>query len=318
MVSVSLGASGALGAISLATSVAGLRLANPIMPASGTFGFGREAAKLYDINRLGAVVTKGVTEQPREGNALPRVTDCPAGMLNSVGLENPGVARVLRRELPELRGMYGGPIIANVCGFSVEEYARNAEALAGSANVDALEINISCPNVSHGGMSFGTDARAAGEVTRAARRVSKKPIWLKLSPNVTDITEIARACEAEGADALCLINTLLGMRIDTRGRRPILGNTFGGLSGPCVFPIALRMVYQVYRVVRIPIVGIGGISGARDAVEMALAGARAMQIGSAALVDPLAMIGILEGLPAELEAMGAADFAAVVGGAHTV
>jgi dihydroorotate dehydrogenase (NAD+) catalytic subunit len=283
------------------------------MPASGTFGFGWEASKLYDINRLGAVVTKGTTRRARAGNQLPRVTDCPAGMLNAVGLENPGAEHVLSTELPFLGTLYGGPIIANVCGFSVDEYAYVAERLSQSPHVAALEINISCPNVEGGGMSFGTDAHIAAEITRAVRKATQKPIFLKLSPNVTDITEIARACEAEGADALTLINTLLGMRFDLQKRRPILANTTGGLSGPAIFPIALRMVYQVYQAVKIPIVGVGGISSARDVIEMMIAGASAVQIGSAALVNPAAVTDILDALPAELEAIRAGSLWELIG-----
>ncbi|MDR1599989.1 MAG: dihydroorotate dehydrogenase [Oscillospiraceae bacterium] len=303
-------------AADLSAAVGAVRLANPVMPASGTFGFGAEAARLYDITKLGGVVMKGVTTLPRLGNPLPRVTDCPAGMLNAVGLENPGIDNALKNELPALASMYNGPIIANVCGFTVDEYAALAARFDESDAVAALEINISCPNVSHGGMAFGTDCRAAADVTRAVRRSSRKPVWIKLSPNVTDIAQIARACEAEGADALCLINTLLGMRIDLRTRRPILGNTFGGLSGPCALPVAIRMVWQVYEAVTIPIVGMGGIASARDVMEMALAGASAVEIGTAGLVDPTALIDIIDELPGVISSMGYNSYAALVGAAH--
>lgn len=303
-------------AVDLSASVGAVRLKNPVMPASGTFGFGADAARLYDITRLGGAVMKGVTKEPRFGNDQPRVTDCPAGMLNAVGLENPGIDSVMKQELPALARMYKGPIIANVCGFTVDEYAELAARFDESQDVAALEINISCPNVSHGGMAFGTDSVAAAAVTRAVRRASGKPIWVKLSPNVTDITRIARACEDEGADALCLINTLLGMRVDLRTRRPALGNTFGGLSGPCALPVALRMVWQVYEAVRIPIVGMGGVSSARDAVEMTLAGASAVEIGTAALVDPSALIRVIDELPRVITEMGYARYADLVGKAH--
>ncbi|MDR2656883.1 MAG: dihydroorotate dehydrogenase [Oscillospiraceae bacterium] len=302
--------------VDISARVGSVRLKNPIMSASGTFGFGVEAARLYDINRLGGVVMKGVTVQPRRGNPLPRVTDCPSGMLNAVGLENPGVDRALKDELPALADIYGGPIIANICGFTIDEYAELAARFDGSDLISALEVNVSCPNVSHGGMTFGTDAKAAGDVTRAVRRAAKKPVWVKLSPNVTDVAEIARACEAEGADALTLINTLLGMRIDLRSRRPVLGNTLGGLSGPCVLPVALRMVWQAYEAVKIPIVGMGGISSARDVVEMTLAGASAVQVGTAGLVEPSALVDIADALPGIIAGMGLNGYGALVGAAH--
>ncbi|GHU71842.1 dihydroorotate dehydrogenase B (NAD(+)), catalytic subunit [Clostridia bacterium] len=302
--------------VDLSTTIGSVVCANPIMPASGTFGFGQEASTHYDINQLGGVVLKGVTKAPRHGNPLPRVTDCPSGMLNAVGLENPGIDHVMDVELPALTSIYGGPIVANVCGFSVDEYAELAARFSNADAIAALEINISCPNVSHGGMAFGMDACAAAEVTRAVRRSTTKPIWIKLSPNASDVAEIARECEAEGADALSLINTLLGMRINLRSKRPVLGNTFGGLSGPCVLPIALRMVYQVYEAVKVPIVGLGGISSARDVVEFALAGASAVQIGSAALVNPTALVDILDELPGIIMELGYNNYKDLIGVAH--
>ncbi|GHV26372.1 dihydroorotate dehydrogenase B (NAD(+)), catalytic subunit [Clostridia bacterium] len=292
-----------------------IRLINPIMPASGTFGFGREAAELYDLNLLGAVVLKGVTREPRYGNPLPRITDCPAGMLNSVGLENPGVDRVMLEEMPRLRKQYSGVIVANISGFSVEEYVYIAERFD-QTSADILEINISCPNVRHGGMAFGTDAASAAQVVSAVRRATGKPIFIKLSPNVTDIVSIAKACEDAGADGLTLINTLLGMRVDIKTKRPILANTFGGLSGPAILPIALRMVYQVFEAVKIPIIGAGGIGSARDVCEMMLAGASAVQVGAAMLVEPMLLIDIIRDLPGVLDEIKADNVQNIIGLAH--
>ncbi|MEA5038711.1 MAG: dihydroorotate dehydrogenase [Clostridiaceae bacterium] len=293
-----------------------LTLKNPVMPASGTFGFGHEFADLYDLDLLGAIATKGTTREPRFGNPLPRIAECGSGMLNAVGLQNPGAAAVAETELPALRRVYAGPIIANVCGFSAAEYAEVARLLADRMEVAALEVNISCPNVHCGGMSFGTDPKAAAEVTKAVRRVTKKPVFMKLTPNVTDITEIARACADAGADGLTLINTLLGMRLDLRTRRPVLANVTGGLSGEAVFPVALRAVWQVYEAVHLPIIGVGGVSCAAQVIEMMLAGATAVQVGAANLRDPWACRRIIEGLPAQTEKYGIHCLQDIIGGAH--
>lgn len=293
-----------------------LTLKNPVMPASGTFGFGHEFADLYDLDLLGAIATKGTTKEPRFGNPLPRIAECGSGMLNAVGLQNPGAAAVAETELPALRRVYAGPIIANVCGFSAAEYAEVARLLADRMEVAALEVNISCPNVHCGGMSFGTDPKAAAEVTKAVRRVTKKPVFMKLTPNVTDITEIARACADAGADGLTLINTLLGMRLDLRTRRPVLANVTGGLSGEAVFPVALRAVWQVYEAVHLPIIGVGGVSCAAQVIELMLAGATAIQVGAANLRDPWACRRIIEDLPAQTEKYGIHCLQDIIGGAH--
>lgn len=278
-------------------TLCGKELDNPIIPASGTFGYGYEFSEWYDINILGTFSFKGTTKEPRFGNPTPRIAETPSGMLNAVGLQNPGVEKVLSEELPKLKKVFSKPVMANVGGFSVEEYAYTAEKLAASDQVGWLEINISCPNVHGGGISFGTDAKLAAKVTEAVRRVTSKPIIMKLSPNVTDITEIARACEAAGADGLSLINTLMGMRIDKYKRKPIIANTTGGLSGPCILPVALRMVYQVHKAVKLPIIGMGGVSSADDVIEMMLAGAAAVEVGAANLIDPYASRDIILSLP---------------------
>ncbi len=288
----------------LAVMLSGVELKNPVIPASGTFGFGQEFAPLYDLNILGSLSFKGTTGEARFGNPTPRIAECPAGMLNSVGLQNPGVERVIAEELPMLRKIFQGPIIANISGFSVEEYVRCVEALTREEQVAILEINISCPNVRHGGMAFGTDPRAAAEITRAVKAVATKPVYMKLSPNVTDITAIAKACEDAGADGLSLINTLLGMRIDLQRRRPVLANTYGGYSGQGIFPVALRMVHQVTGAVKIPVIGMGGVSTARDVIEMMMAGASTVQVGAANLVDPMACPKIIEDLPTEMDRLG--------------
>ena len=288
----------------LSVTLSGVHLDNPVIPASGTFGFGQEFLPYYDINILGSLSFKGTTEQARFGNLTPRIAECHDGMLNSVGLQNPGVEHVIAEELPALRRVFRKPIIANISGFSVEEYVRCVELLTGEEQVEILEINISCPNVRHGGMAFGTSPEAAAEITRAVKQVATKPVYMKLSPNVTDIVSIARACEDAGADGLSLINTLLGMRIDLRRRRPVLANVMGGYSGPGVFPVALRMVYQVTGAVKIPVIGMGGVSSARDVIEMMLAGAKAVQVGAANLVDPCACKTIIEELPLEMEKLG--------------
>ena len=288
----------------LTVDLCGVKLKNPIIPASGTFGFGYEFADLYDINCLGSISIKGTTKDPRFGNPTPRIAESPCGMLNAVGLQNPGVEKVISEELPKLRACFSGPILANVSGFSVEDYAFAVEKLDQEPGIAWFEINISCPNVHGGGMSFGTSPEAAAEVTRAVRKKTKKPIFLKLSPNVTDIVSIALACEGAGADGICLINTLLGMRIDLRTRKPILANTFGGLSGPAIFPVALRMVWQVSHAVKIPVIGMGGISTAEDVLEMMMAGAKAVEIGAANLVDPYVCPRIIEDLPKAMEKYG--------------
>ena len=288
----------------LSVTLSGVHLDNPVIPASGTFGFGQEFLPYYDINILGSLSFKGTTAQARFGNPTPRIAECHDGMLNSVGLQNPGVEHVIAEELPALRRVFRKPIIANISGFSVEEYVRCVELLTREEQVEILEINISCPNVRHGGMAFGTSPEAAAEITRAVKQVATKPVYMKLSPNVTDIVSIARACEDAGADGLSLINTLLGMRIDLRRRRPVLANVMGGYSGPGIFPVALRMVYQVTGAVSIPVIGMGGISSARDVIEMMMAGAKAVQVGAANLVDPCACQKIIEDLPRERESLG--------------
>ena len=300
----------------LSVSLCGIELSNPIIPASGTFGYGHEFAELYDINCLGTFSMKGTTLQPRFGNATPRIAEAPCGMLNAVGLQNPGVDDVIREELPKLAKVFRKPVIANVSGFSIEEYATVCEKLDAQPQVGWLEVNISCPNVHGGGMSFGTDPKAAAEVTKAVKAVTKKPVILKLSPNVTDIVSIAKACEDAGADAISLINTLMAMRIDLRTRRPILANTTGGLSGPAIFPLALRMVWQVSHAVKIPVIGLGGVSSAEDVVEMLLAGAAAVQVGAANLRDPFACPKIIKALPEVLDRMGAKNIRELIGGAH--
>jgi dihydroorotate dehydrogenase (NAD+) catalytic subunit len=296
--------------------LSGLRLENPVIPASGTFGFGAEFSQWYDLNLLGSIAVKGTTVQERYGNPLPRIAECPAGMLNSVGLQNPGLEAVCSRELPELAKIYRKPVIANISGFSAEEYVRCAEAMDREPNVGILEVNVSCPNVHGGGMAFGTDPRAAAAVTSAVKDAVKKPVYVKLSPNVTDIAEIARACEAAGADGLSLINTVLAMRISLKTRRPVLANTMGGLSGPAVFPIALRMVWQVYEAVKIPIIGMGGVSCAEDVLEMMLAGASAVEVGAANLRDPFACKKIVEDLPETMAEYRVANLREIIGGAH--
>ncbi len=297
--------------------LSGWELDNPVIPASGTFGYGAEFAELYDLRCLGTFAMKSATAQPRFGNETPRIADCPAGMLNAVGLQNPGVDAVIAEELPEIGRFFPRKVIANVSGFSVEEYAAVSEKLDAQEQVGLLEINISCPNVRCGGMAFGTDPAAAAEVVRAVKAVARKPVYMKLSPNVRDIAEIARACEKAGADGLCLINTLLGMRLDLRSRRPVLANGTGGLSGPAVLPVALRMVYEVYEAVRIPIIGAGGVSSAENVIEMMLAGASAVEVGAANLVNPFACRDIVAALPAAMEKYGIEKLSDITGGGHT-
>lgn len=293
-----------------------IELDNPVIPASGTFAFGYEFADFYDINILGAVVIKGLTRDERYGNPQPRIAECPAGMLNAVGLQNPGVDKVIREEIPKLRQCFRKPIIANVSGFSVDEYVECCEKLEQETEVSMLEINISCPNVKHGGMSFGTDPDCASEVVRAVKKVTTKPVFIKLTPNITDITSMARACEDAGADGLTLINTLMGMRIDLNSRKPLLANKTGGYSGKGIFPVALRMVYQVYEAVHIPVIGVGGISSAEDVLEMMFAGASAVEIGAANLVSPYVCRDIVQELPRTMDRYGITELQSVIGEAH--
>ena len=290
--------------MSTKVNLCGIELDNPIIPASGTFGFGKEFAELYDINMLGTFSFKGTTLDSRFGNPTPRIAEFDGGMLNAVGLQNPGVDHVIAHELPELRKVFHKPIVANISGFSIEEYVNCVSKLTKEEQVEILEVNISCPNVHGGGMAFGTSPEAAASVTRAVKEVATKPVYIKLSPNVTDIVSIAKACEEAGADGLSLINTMLGMRIDLNRRKPILANVMGGYSGPGIFPVALRMVYQVTGAVKIPVIGMGGISTARDVIEMMMAGAKAVQVGAANLVNPYACKEIIEQLPIEMEKLG--------------
>ena len=302
--------------VDTSVSLCGIPLTNPVIPASGTFGFGYEFTRFYDINILGSISLKGTTREPRFGNPTPRIAECPSGLLNAVGLQNPGAEKVLSHELKVLRSVYQKPVMANVSGFSVDDYVSTVEMLTGDEGIGWFEINISCPNVHGGGLAFGTSAENAAAVTKAVRRVTDKPVILKLSPNVTDITEIARACEAEGADGVSLINTLLGMRIDLKTKKPLLANRTGGLSGPAVKPVAVRMVYQVYEAVKIPIVGMGGISSAADVLEFMLAGAAAVEVGAANLIDPCACKKIIEDLPGEMGKYGIQNLSSIIGGAH--
>lgn len=297
----------------LAVRLGTLPLGNPIIPASGTFGFGKEYLDYYDINILGSFCTKGTTKEPRQGNPTPRVAETPAGMLNAVGLQNPGIDVVISRELEEMKQYFHKPVVANISGFSVEEYAHCCRKLDGCDNVGIIEVNISCPNVHGGGIAFGQSATAAAEVTRAARAATTKPVYIKLSPNVTDIAEIALACEEAGADGISLINTLLGLRIDLAARKPLLANRTGGLSGPAVLPVALRMVYDVAKAVRIPIIGMGGVTTARDVVEMMMAGAAAVQVGTQNLINPLACKEIIEELPQVMDELRIQRLADIIG-----
>lgn len=302
--------------VNLAVNLAGVELKNPIIPASGTFGYGREYAELYDLNILGSFSWKGTTGEARLGNPQPRIAEMTGGMLNAVGLQNPGIDAVITNEVPNIAKIFQGPVIANVGGFSLEEYAENCRKLNDVEQVKILEVNISCPNVHAGGKNFGCDPKAAAEVTKAVKAATSKPVFMKLTPNVTDIAEIAKACEDAGADGVCLINTLLGMRIDLKSRKPVIANRTGGVSGPAVFPVALRMVWDVYEAVKIPIIGCGGVSSAEDAVEMMLAGAAAVEVGAANLKDPYACKTIVENLPAVCERLGVTDISELTGGAH--
>ena len=297
-------------------TLCGLELDNPVIPASGTFGYGYEFAEIYDINCLGTFSFKGTTRDPRFGNPTPRIAECPAGLINSVGLQNPGVEAVIARELPKLKEVFHKPVMANVSGFSVDDYAYTCEKLDREDQVGWLEVNISCPNVHNGGMAFGVTPEGAAEVTRAVKAVTKKPVIMKLSPNVTDIAAIARSCEAAGADGISLINTVLSMRIDLKTKKLVVANVMGGLSGPAVFPLALRMVWQVCEAVSIPVVGMGGVSSAEDVIEMMLAGASAVEVGAANLVDPCACQKIVRDLPRAMEQYGINDLKEIIGGAR--
>ena len=300
---------------SLSVDLCGIRLDNPIIPASGTFGYGYEFAELYDINCLGTFSFKGTTKDPRFGNPTPRIAECTGGMINAVGLQNPGVEKVISHELPLLKQCFHKPVMANVSGFCVEDYAYTCQALDKQEQVGWLEVNVSCPNVHGGGMSFGTSPEAAAEVTRAVKAVTTKPVILKLSPNVTDIVAIAKACEAAGADGISLINTMLGMRIDLRTRKPVIANKMGGFSGPAIFPVAVRMVYQVANAVKIPVIGMGGVSSAEDVVEMMLAGATAVEVGAANLVNPYICRDIIQDLPRVMEKYKIHNLNEIIGGA---
>ncbi len=298
----------------LKVNLCGLDLDNPIIPASGTFGYGYEFAELYDINLLGTFSFKGTTRDPRFGNPTPRIAECTAGMINAVGLQNPGVDKVISEELPKMREVFHKKVMANVSGFSVEDYAYTCERLDKCEEVGWLEVNVSCPNVHGGGMSFGTDPSAAAEVTRAVKKVTTKPVIVKLSPNVTDIVSIAKACEDAGADGISLINTLLGMRINLKTRKPIIANKMGGFSGSAIFPVAVRMVYQVANAVSIPVVGMGGVSNAEDVIELMLAGATAVEVGAANLVNPFACKEIIEQLPVVMDKYGIKSLSEIIGG----
>lgn len=302
--------------VNLSVNLAGVELKNPIIPASGTFGYGREYAELYDLDILGSFSWKGTTGEARLGNPQPRIAEMTGGMLNAVGLQNPGIDAVIEQEVPNIAKIFHGPVIANVGGFSIEEYTENCAKLNDVEQVKILEVNISCPNVHCGGKNFGSDPKSAAEVTKAVKAVTKKPVFMKLTPNVTDIAEIAKACAGAGADGLCLINTLLGMRIDLKTKRPLIANRTGGVSGPAVFPVALRMVWDVYEAVKLPIIGCGGVSSAEDAAEMMLAGAAAVEVGAANLKDPYACKTIVENLPAVCERLGVANISELTGGAH--
>lgn len=297
-------------------NLSGIELSNPVIPASGTFGFGYEFAEIYDINMLGTFSFKGTTKEPRFGNPTPRIAECREGMINSVGLQNPGVHKVIDEELPKLAKCFNKPVMANISGFSVEEYVYTCELLDKVEQIGWLEVNISCPNVHNGGMAFGTSADAASEVVKAVKAVTTKPVYVKLSPNVTDIASIAKACEDAGADGISLINTLLGMRIDLKTKKPVIANKMGGFSGRAIFPVALRMVYQVFEAVKIPVIGMGGVARAEDVIEMMLAGATAVEVGAENLVNPYACRDIINDLPRVMEKYGINNLSDIIGGAH--
>lgn len=299
--------------VDLSVNLAGMKMDNPVVPASGTFGFGNEFKDFYDINILGSFSFKGTTKEARFGNPTPRIAECKNGMINAVGLQNPGVHHVIEHELVEMKKYFHKPVIANVSGFSVDDYAYTCELLDKQEQVGILEVNVSCPNVHGGGMSFGTSPQAAAEVTRAVKAVTSKPVFIKLSPNVTDIVAIARACEEAGADGICLINTMLGMRIDVKRRKPVIANKMGGFSGDAIFPVAVRMVYQVSKACGIPVMGCGGVGTAKDVIEMMMAGATAVQVGAANLVNPYACKDIIEALPVECEKLGINKISDIIG-----
>ena len=299
--------------VNLKVNLSGVELDNPIIPASGTFGFGYEFAELYDINVLGSLSFKGTTLEPRFGNPTPRIAETRSGMINSVGLQNPGVDKVISEELPKLRACFNKPIMANISGFSIDEYRTCCEKIDKEDQVEFIEVNVSCPNVHNGGMSFGTSPESAAEVTKAVKAVTKKPVFIKLSPNVTDIVSIAKACEEAGADGISMINTLLGMKIDLRTRKPVVANKMGGFSGDAIFPVAVRMVYQVYEAVNIPIIGMGGVSRAEDVIELMLAGATAVEVGAANLVEPYACKNIIENLPHVMAKYGINSLSEIIG-----
>ena len=298
----------------LSVNLCGIELDNPVIPASGTFGFGYEFAELYDINELGTFSFKGTTKDPRFGNPTPRIAECSSGMINAVGLQNPGVEKVIAEELPKLKKVFHKPVMANVSGFAIEDYAYTCELLDKEEQVGWLEVNVSCPNVHGGGMSFGTDPKAAAAVTAAVKRVTTKPVIVKLSPNVTDIVSIAKACEDAGADGISLINTMLGMRIDLMRRKPVIANKMGGFSGPAIFPVAVRMVYQVANAVKVPVIGMGGVSSAEDVIEMMMAGATAVEVGAANLVNPFASRDIVRDLPRVMEKYRINTLSEIIGG----
>ncbi len=293
-----------------------LTLTNPIIPASGTFGYGYEFNEIYDINILGSFSFKGTTKEPRFGNPTPRIAECKNGMINSVGLQNPGIEKVISEELPKIKKCFNKQVIANISGFSIDEYVYCCEKIDKEKQVGIIEVNISCPNVHNGGMSFGTDEKSAYEVTKAVKKVTSKPVYMKLSPNVTDITKIAKACEDAGADGISLINTLMGMRIDVKNRKCVVANKMGGFSGDAIFPVAVRMVYQVYDTVKIPIIGMGGVSSAKDVIEMMMSGATAVQVGAANLVNPYACRDIINDLPSVMQKYGIESLSDIIGAAH--
>lgn len=293
-----------------------IKLDNPVIPASGTFGFGYEFAEFYDINILGSISLKGTTKEPRYGNPLPRIAECTSGLINAVGLQNPGIEKVISEEIPKTKIFYKKPLIANISGFSIDEYKYLCEKIDGIEQIGIIEVNISCPNVHDGGMMFGTSPQLAKDVTEAVKSVTNKPIYVKLTPNVTNIVEIAKACEDGGADGIALINTLLGMRIDLKTKKPIIANKMGGFSGPAIFPVALRMVYQVFEAINIPIIGMGGIESAEDVIEMMLAGATAVEVGAVNLVNPYACKEIIEALPETMEKYGIDDLKSIIGKGH--
>ncbi len=299
--------------VDLKVTLSGITLDNPVIPASGTFGYGKEFAELYDLDILGSISFKGTTKDVRLGNPLPRIAECPSGLINSVGLQNPGLDAVCEKELPELAKLYHKPLIANISGFSLDEYVACAKAMDKQLQVGIIEVNVSCPNVHNGGMAYGVLPESAAEVTRAVKAITTKPVYIKLSPNVTDIVSIAKACEDAGADGISLINTLLGMRIDINRRKPVIANKMGGFSGPAIFPVAVRMVYQVANAVNIPVIGMGGVSSARDVIEMMMAGATAVQVGAANLVNPFACKEIIEELPSVCEELGIERLADIIG-----